>query len=151
MMRASFRFTISKIRQKISFMAFAKKQTITELFITAIISSYNDISIQKQMRPGIPADVQQDLENILQGQISNVFKFMMRMKINYGKINSTNLSHKLYLERQKEQQLMRDTKIHVKKKTQESFKVKTINKYYLVNQEHKIKKMFEKKKCFDIF
>ena len=129
MMRASFRFTISKIRQKISFMAFAKKQTITELFITAIISSYNDISIQKQMRPGIPADVQQDLENILQGQISNVFKFMMRMKINYGKINSTNLSHKLYLERQKEQQLMRDTKIHVKKKTQESFKVKTINKY----------------------
>ena len=46
---------------------------------------------------------------------------------------------------------MRDTQINVKKKTQEIFKIKTINEYELANKEHKIKKMFEKRKCFDIF
>ena len=50
-----------------------------------------------------------------------------------------------------EQQKMRDTQINVKKKTQEIFKIKTINEYELANKEHKIKKMFEKRKCFDIF
>mmetsp|Transcript_31393 Transcript_31393/g.48006 ORF Transcript_31393/g.48006 Transcript_31393/m.48006 type:complete len:142 (-) Transcript_31393:1818-2243(-) len=100
----SFRYTLMKIRAKISYMAFLKRMTIQELFCTAILNSYNELVRLKEVNIRKMDEVFNEEEvqlNIQNQSISNVLKLVM-------KINSMNfrenwsVADELELERARE-------------------------------------------------
>ena len=76
MRKVYLKYLIMRIRSKISFMAFMKRQTILELFIKAILRSYNHLTMTKQIFPRFhypPEKIKIGYQRIIAGDIGSCF------------------------------------------------------------------------------
>ena len=141
---------IVKLRSKISFSAFLKGQTISELFATQILNSYLRLSQDEQILHLYPTQKVQDCyEEIIAGELQECFKVLMKLNIEQGQVVSD------FLERKLEAELLAMVtgreRLAIKKPGIRAVKDKVIDPQLMANKGRKLAQVFNKNKCWDIF
>ena len=99
-----FKYTLMKIRNKISYMAFLKRNTVQELLCNAILNSFNELVKWKEVTPrkmDMVFDDEDVFANIKQKSITNVLKLVMKINSMNFKEN-WNIADELELDRARE-------------------------------------------------
>ena len=107
MIKTSLRYTILRIRQKISFMAFKKHQTVSELICQTIVNISD-----RQQKDGLIMDFRDsDLQfmmeqrktfhTIIEGDIGSTFLTIMRLNFPVLKLQERQRIQKSILEKEK--------------------------------------------------
>ena len=76
------KFLTLKVRQKISFEAFLKNYTVSELFLDQILSSYHQLINFGLLRAQIATEkVQECYEEIITGELNACFKVLIQLNL----------------------------------------------------------------------
>ena len=90
--KSYLRYLIVKFRQKISFIAFKYKMTIVELFLHAIIKSYNQMVVEGILKVNKKRDEEElALYDKMMGDNQYKSVFISVMQIHMNKVKGTDL------------------------------------------------------------
>ena len=94
------KYTIMKVRCKISYEAFKRSMTVSELFMQTILYSLGKITLTDSLTKGksliYPTETIEMFEDFLNSNLSNVFKRVKKMKV-IDQVKKTRMIHNLVL------------------------------------------------------
>lgn len=147
MRQVSTKYTVMKVRQKISFMAFQKNQTILEIWLKSILNCYKYVKMTKQIPPLACQEKLDLIYNINRGHVK-----LSLLSLAQYRINIENHNHDEFGKCEKDKSTIQLIPLKKKKKGSgdDSFHcyADTDVGHDVV---HHLKNILDKTKCYDIF